>query len=196
MGIAGIESLANSLLAEFRLFEKDDLDLSWLDSYLRRQPIDRWPLSQKVYFTPTLCNSPLVGPSRYFKQNSKTFRVFEELVEIRNSIVHGRPSPKLVLFKLNPSKFHTMYDSFPDQYWPLSHIHNDLVSFNFDYAKLSRDNIAGIRNSLIKFVPKAGKKYLREEKIHLVSEVIKDDEIDEDELIKNWKEYVDPKKIG
>lgn len=196
MGVAGVEALANSLLSEFACHKIEDIPTGLIKKRLRKLTIEWWPLGEKVYFTPALCNPLLSPPSKYFSNSSKMFRVFEELIEIRNSLVHGKPWPRLVLFRLNRNMIHTMNDDFPHQKWPESGIHKDLVCFNYDSAKIVRDNVSGIKNALLRHVPRAGKKYLSEEKIRLVSPIIDERGGDEKLLMADWKKFVDESKTG
>jgi len=194
MGIAAIEAFANNILRDFSIRGKKDLPESLLNKSQKQLKIDFWRLADKVYFLPTLCNSQLTPPAFYFKRESEQFQLFEELVEIRNGIMHGRPEPFLGLIKLNPNKLHEVNDNFPENFWPLSKFPKDFTSLNHNCSKIAYDNIKWIKDSLISFLDKVDKKYLNEEKIELISPVIQDSNLNEDELIKNWKMYVNKLK--
>ena len=190
MGIAGLEAFANNVLRDFCARERDELPKEFLNKLQRSRPIDRWRLTDRVYFLPTLCNDELVPPAFYFRRDSTTFRLFEELVEIRNGIMHGRPEPFLALVKLKTNKLHEANDNIVDNFWPISQIPRDFSSFNHDCAKTAHDNIKWVRDSLIGFLDKVDEKYMREEKVKLVSPVIPDSKADEGELLRHWRKYV------
>ncbi len=190
MGIAGIEAFANNVLKDFSIRAKDDLPKNLLSRHQRKNHIDYWRLVDKVYFLPTLCNSQLSPPAVYFRKNTKAFSLFEELVEIRNSIMHGKPEPFMVLAKLKPDRVHELTDNFPDNFWPISKIGKDFSSFNYECAKTAYENIIWVRDSLISFLERVDKKYLMEEKIELISPIINDNNISKEELLENWGKYV------
>jgi len=132
----------------------------------------------------------LTPPAFYFKKDSKAFKLFEELVEIRNTIMHGRPESVLVLCKLKPNKTHEMNSDFAVNFWPLSEIPKDFTAFNHECAKTAYDNITWVRDSLIGFLEKLDVKYFREEQIQLISPVFRESDVDEKELLTNWEKYV------
>ena len=99
MGIAAIEAFANNILRDFAVRNKGDLPVGMLNKSQKDNPIDRWRLIDKVYFMPTLCNAVISPPASFFNRKSKEFILFEELVEIRNTIMHGRPETILMLMK-------------------------------------------------------------------------------------------------
>lgn len=190
MGLAGIEAFTNNVLKDYSKRNKEDLPEAILSKYQKSTDVGRWRLIDKVYFLPTLCNDIFNPPAIYFKRDSRAFKLFEELVKIRNSIVHGRPEPFMVLFRLKPNKVHEMNDSFINNFWPLSKIPKDFSSFNYECAKTAYENIKCVRDSLVKFLDKVDDKYMKEEKIKLISPIIRDDLLTEIELLKNWKKYV------
>lgn len=190
MGMAGIEAFANNILGDFAVRGKSDLPESLLNRSQKKRNIDYWRLTDKIYFLPTLCNSLLTPPAFYFKKDSNQFQLFEELVEIRNGIMHGRPEPFLALIKLKPNKVHEMNDNFPENFWSLSNFPKDFTSFNYQCANTAYNNIKWVRDSLVGFLEKVDEKYMNEEKIELVSPIIQGNDLDDDELIKNWKNYV------
>lgn len=190
MGMAAIEAFANNILRDFAVRGKEEVPESLLNKSQKKKEIDYWRLTNKVYFLPTLCNSQLTPPAFYFKRDSTQFQLFEELVKIRNGIMHGRPEPFLALLKLKPNQVHEMDDSFVENFWPLSKIAKDFTSFNFVSAGIAYNNIKWVRESLIGFLEKVDEEYMNEEKIELISPVIQNSDLDEGELIKNWKNHV------
>ncbi len=189
-GVAGIEAFANTVLKEFSLRKKEDMSEEILNKHQRKKPIDRWRLIDKVYFLPTLCNKQLTPPAFYFKKDSEAFKLFDELIQIRNSMMHGRLQPALMLFKLRPNKIHLAYDDIDLNFWPMSKAPRDLNSFNYECAKIAYNNISWVRDSLVEFLENIDKRYLSEEKIQLKSPIIMDDNLDKDELLRNWKKYI------
>jgi len=189
-GMAGIEALSNTILSNFGRRTKEDLPDALLSKAQKKSNIDRWRLIDKIYFLPTLCNQDLLPPACYFNKESEAFKLFEELVLIRNGIMHGRPVPTLMLVKLKPNKKHEMKDSFDLNFWPLTKIPKDFSIFNHDCAKIAYDKILWVRDSLVNYLDMIDDIYLKEDKINLISRVIKDDEVTEDYLLKNWKEYI------
>jgi hypothetical protein len=190
MGMAAIEAFANNILRDFAVRGKKDLPESLLNKLQKKYDVNFWRLPDKTYFLPTLCNSQLIPPAFYFKRDSKEFQLFEEIVKIRNGIMHGRPEPFLVLIKFKPSELHEVNDNFPENFWFLSNIPKDFTSFNHQCASIAYDNIKWVRESLISFIEKVDEKYLKEEKIELISPIIQDNNLDEAELIRNWKNYI------
>ena len=190
MGIAGIEAFANNVIRDFSVRTKDDLPKNLLNKKQIENPIKYWRLMDKIYFLPTLCNPELALPPRYFQKNSKEFKLFKELVEIRNSIMHGRPEPFLVLIKLKPDRFHEVTADFPDALWPISKVPKDFSSFNYECAKTACENITWVRDSLVTFLEKVYEKYMREGKLELVSPEINDNSVSKEELLKNWPKYI------
>ncbi|MCJ7457562.1 MAG: hypothetical protein MUP17_01050 [candidate division Zixibacteria bacterium] len=190
MGVAGIEAFTNNVLRDFSVRTKDDLPKNLLNKKQIENPINYWRLVDKVYFLPTLCNPQLEPPPFYFQENSKEFKLFKELVEIRNSIMHGRPEPFLVLVKLKPDRFHELTADFPDNLWPISRVPKDFSSFNYECAKTAYENIIWVRDSLVTFLEKVDEKYMMEEKIELISPVINDNNVSKEELLKNSGKYI------
>ena len=190
MGMAAIEALANFILDDYSVRDKGALPKKMLNKAQKSQKIERWSLADKVYFLPTLCNCRLEPPAFYFIRDSRAFKIFEELVAIRNGMLHIIPETRLVLIKLKTSKIHERHDDFPENFWPVSHIFRDYSTFNFTSAKTARDNICWIRDSLNNFIEKIDEKYLKEEKLHLISEIIPEERNSKSDLIKNWKKYV------
>ncbi len=189
-GMAGIEAFANTVLKDFGVRGKGDLPEQILSKSQKKNPIDRWRLADKVYFLPTLCNKHLTPPPCYFTKDSQSFKLFEELIDIRNSIMHGRPEAALWLFKLKAGKMHEVKDDFDTNFWSLSRICKDFSSFNYDYARVAYDNIVWVRGCLVGFLEKVDDKYMSEHKIKLISPIIPDETADEKELIDNWQSYV------
>lgn len=190
MGMAAIEAFANNILRDFGVRGKEDVPESLLNKSQKKRDVDYWRLTDKVYFLPTLCNAQLRPPASYFKRDSKEFQLFDELVEIRNGIMHGRPEPFLALIKLKPNKLHEVNDNFPENFWSFSNIPKDFTSFNHQCANTAYDNIKWVRDSLVSFLEKVDEKYMNEEKVQLISPIIQDSDLDEAELIRNWKNYV------
>lgn len=172
MGMAGIEALANYIYLDFGLRKKEDLPTELLNKRQKNKTFEFWNLADKIYFLPSLCNLDFNPPDSYFKKDSKEFKLFEELVEIRNNIMHGRPTSTLIRILHEPGNIKGLFDNFSENYWPRSKIQKDFTSFNFDCAKTTYENIIWVRNSLIKFIDKLDEKYLREEQIKLTSPVI------------------------
>jgi len=104
--------------------------------------------------------------------------------------MHGRPQAALTLFKLKKSKKHEASTEFDVNFWPVTQIPRDLSSFNHECAGIARSNIIWVRDSLVTFLEKVDKKYLRQEKVKLISPVIPESRVTEDELRRNWKQYV------
>jgi hypothetical protein len=190
MGIAGIEAFSNNLLGDFAVRRKSDLSEALLNRSQKANPVERWRLTDKVYFLPTLCNRDLAPPASYFKRDSGQFQLFEELVQIRNAVMHGRPTPFLALVKLRPDKKHEANDDIAENFWPLSRVPKDFSSFNYECAKTACENITWVRDSLAGFLDKADDKYLKEEKIELVSTVIPDAAGEQRDLLSNWRDHV------
>lgn len=190
MGMAAIEAFANNILRDFAVRGKKDLPESLLNKLQKKYDVNFWRLPDKIYFLPTLCNSQLTPPAFYFKRDSKEFQLFEELVKIRNGIMHGRPEPFLALINLKPNKLLEANDNFPENFWTISNIPKDFTSFNHECAKTAHDNIKWVRDSLLDFLEKVDIKYFNEEKIELISPIIQDNNLDEAELIRNWKNYI------
>jgi len=176
MGMAGIEAFTNNVLSDFKLRNKEDLKEIHLSKEQKNKFIERWRLVDKVYFLPTLCNSKLEPPEFYFNKDSNEFRLFEELVQIRNSIMHGRPEPWKIKIKFRPDKNHEVYDSFEENFWPLSKIHKDFTSFNYECAKVAYDNIIWLKDRLMGTLERVERKYLIEEKIHLTTPILDEPE--------------------
>jgi len=190
MGVAAVETLANNVLRDHAVRGKKDLPKNLLNEHQQRYSVDWWRLVDKVYFLPTLCNKQLAPPAFYFKRNSKDFKLFEELVEIRNSIMHGRPEKVLVLCRRKADKIILMNDNFPSNFWPISKIPRDFTPFNYDCAKIAYDNMKWVRKSLVGFLEKLDESYFREEQIKLISRIFRESDVDEEELLTNWREYV------
>ena len=190
MGMAGIEAFVNNVIGDFGVRGKEELPRGLLNQKQRKRPIEYWRLPDKVYFLPTLCNSELAPPTSYFNKTSEPFKLFEELVQIRNRIMHGRPDPFLGLIKLKPDKMHEVNDNFPENFWPLSKISKDFTSFNFESAKIAYENVVWVRGALLGFLQDVDEKYMQDEKIKLISPIIPDEIADEKELIENWQTYV------
>lgn len=188
-GIAAIEGFANFILSDFAVRGKDSL-VSLLDKSQKSQKIERWPLVEKIYFLPSLCNKRLTPPAFYFKRNSKAFMIFMELAEIRNNILHASPEPRLALIKLQKSGFHEEYDDFEENFWPYSRIFKDYSAFNHTAAKVAYDNIIWIRDSLIKFIDRLDKKYLLDENYTPISKRYSEEEFSKEELIDDFKKYI------
>jgi len=190
MGIAGIEAFANNVLNDFGELRKEQIPIELLSKNQQKSEIDFWRLPDKVYFLPSLCRCDFTSPENYFMRESPEFQLFEELVSIRNSIVHGKPKPWLGLIKLNPDKRHELIDNFEINKWPISKIFKDFSAFNFDCAKTARDNIVWVKDSLVRYIKRIDEKYFREEKFKLISPLIEGDDTIKGELLRNWQKYV------
>ena len=172
MVMAAIEAFVNNVYSDFGSRKKEDLSVTLLNESQKKRSFEFWKLQDKVYFLPTMCNTLLNPPAFYFKRDSNDFKLFEELVEIRNSIMHGRPYPFLIRIELKPNKIHELYDGFPENFWPISKIPKDFTSFNFDCTKTACNNILWLKNSLTEFLDKVNEKYFIEEKIELKGPVL------------------------
>ncbi|PKK84841.1 MAG: hypothetical protein CVT49_01415 [candidate division Zixibacteria bacterium HGW-Zixibacteria-1] len=193
MGMTAIEAFANFILKDYSVRDKKDLPKELLNKAQISQKIDRWPLASKIYFLPTLCNPLLEPPAFYFNMDSIAYKTFRELVEIRNGMLHITPQTWIVLIKLKTNKRHELHDDFPENFWPVSHIFRDYSAFNYIAAKIARDNICWVRDSLLSFIEKIDKKYLNEEKYHLISGIIPEEGNSKEILIDNWQKYVNEK---
>jgi hypothetical protein len=191
MGMTGLEVFANNIIHDFSIRGKADLPKTLLNKSQRNQPIDRWKLADKIYFLPTICNNHLSPPATYFRRDSKAYRLFEELVEIRHSIIHGKPSPTLAIIQITGDKTNLVHDDFDFNYWPISRIHKDFVSFNYESAKIAYENINWVKDSLVEFIEKLTDKYLKEETIKLLKPVWADGKFDETDLIRDVQKLVD-----
>lgn len=196
MGMAGIEALANNLYRDFATRSKNDLPDNLLNKNQRKNEIEWWRLTDKVYFLPTICNITLSPPASYFDKESDKYKLFEELIEIRNSILHGRPEALLMLAKLNPNKRHELIDNFDQNFWPCSKLPKDITAINGECAKIAYENIIWVRDSLVGFIEKLNEKYLKEERFTLISPVIPEQNADKNELMTNWRKYIDGRSYG
>jgi hypothetical protein len=194
MGVTGIEAFTNNILKDFGLLSKSQIPFESLNKYQRKNDIDFWRLIDKVYFLPSLCQLEFKPPDNYFNRTSKEFLLFEELVNIRNSIVHGKPDPGLRLVKLNPNKKHELIDDLDINWWPLSKIIKDFTAFNYDCAKTARDNIVWVKDSLTQFIDTIDNNYLNNEKFEPASAIIEGDESLREDLLLNWRKYTGPDK--
>jgi hypothetical protein len=190
MGMAALEAFANNLIRDFIKRNKENLDPGILNKNQKNNPIDRWSLSDKIYFLPTLCNSSMLTPELFFNPLSADFRCFIELIKIRNGIVHGRPEASLMLMTINPNRMHELDDDFSENCWPISKIPRDLTIFNGECAKIAYINMAWVKDSLIKYIEKLDEKYLKEEKINIVSRIIQENEADKSTIKKKWRDYI------
>lgn len=188
-GIAAMEAFANNLFRDFAVRSEKALPKTML-AKSQRGAFDWWPLAERVYFLPTLCNKDLSPPACYFKRDSPAFELFEELVKIRHSVMHSRPEKVMVLCRLKRDKVHIFNDDFPGNFWPLSKIPKDLTPFNHECAKTAYDNIREIRDLLFSFIERLTADYFKVEVVELISAVIAEKEASEDELLKNWEKYV------
>lgn len=191
MGIAAIEAFTNNVLTDHAIRSKEDIPKNLLfHSAQKGQKLEKWRLIDKVYFAPLLCNEILSPPACYFDRQSAAFRTFAELVEIRNSIMHGNSFPFLVLIDLTDATNKVIMDDFQLNFWPLSRIPHDFSSFNFKCAETACKYIAWVRDSLVKFIDRVDQKYMTHEQIKLISPIIADQTATKDELLKNWKSYI------
>jgi hypothetical protein len=196
MGMAAIEAFANSLLSDFAVHDKSQIPPVMISKHLSKTRIDRWPLAEKIYFLPTLCNRPISPPATFFDRQSRDFRLFEELIEITNSIMHGRPTVIMLLAHLSHSKLHTMIDEFDQNFWPISEIPRDFTSFNQQCAEAAFHTLTWVRDSLITHVGGLDRQYLGEERMRLISRVFREDEVSRESLLKDWKDFVLPGEGG
>ena len=109
--------------------------------------------------------------------------------------MHGRPHLFLALFKLNPDRLNSLIDDIDARdFWPISRIPRDFVSFNGKCARTACENIKWVRDSLVEFLEKVTKDYMQKNIIKLVSRIYTEEEVTEDELRSNWSKYVTEKE--
>jgi len=152
MGMAGVEAFCNAVLADHKCHEKKDLPKEWLNRRQRERNLDMWRLVDKVKFIPTLCNTALKSPVEYFDMKCSEFGRFEELVEIRNSIMHGRITQHKNLITFDSRRRHIIDDDFPENYWKLSNIHRDFATFNYECAVKASEMISWVIKKVTEFL--------------------------------------------
>jgi hypothetical protein len=150
--VAGLEAFANSVLKEFGKRSVDEVNPEWLTRNQKKIDLDRWTLKDKVRFIPTLCNSKADNPVLFFKTDSVEFKLFAELVEIRNSIAHGRIVSIKMKVTMYSDKKHEADTAFPENVWPNSDFPKEIYAINYDCAKKAYTCVMFVVKSLILFL--------------------------------------------
>ncbi len=193
-GVAGIEALANCVLKEFSLRDKNSLPESMLSKNQRNNEIEFWRLIDKVYFLPTLCNKDFSPPAVYFKRDSTIFQKFAELIKIRNSMMHGRLSASILLIELKPGLVKEIDDDIEINNWPITGIKKDPSSFNYSSAQIAFDTISWVKGTIVKLVDAIDNNYLESEQITLISDIVETD-ADKAYLKSNFRDFIKPKYL-
>ncbi len=154
-GFAGLEAFVHNVRLEFKRREPSDLPDSFFGKQKRveqlkiKKDFEWWPITEKVFFIPSLCCDELKAPSSFFKKNSKKWHQFAEIVSVRNSIAHAKPVDRKMTITLKPDKIHEADDSHKSNFRPCTQIPKDLRIFNYECASKARDIIVWVRDRLV-----------------------------------------------
>lgn len=162
--VTGLEAFVNSVQKEFGRREPTDLNPEWLTRKHKDKAFDRWPLKEKIKFLPTICNFEAKEPSCFFKVNSANYELLEELIEIRNSYVHGRIVNIKYKVTLYSDRRHEADTAMSENVWPKSDFPLEIYSINHECAEKAYKNVFWAVKSIITFLDvKIEKQYLAEQ---------------------------------
>lgn len=132
--IAGMESLCVCLEDLLPTRTVEDLPDDWVPRKLRKRKFRFWPLVAKVRFVPVLCCEQLRTSDSYFCESDAALKEFEEMVRIRNRIVHGGKVTTRYSIEFGENNLHTICDDFPDNFWDITHFPTDIRSLSYNEA--------------------------------------------------------------
>lgn len=162
--VAGLEAFANSVLSEFRKRQPNEMDADWLTRKHKEVPLDRWSLKDKINFLPSLCNSKVKHPECFFDMNSESFKLFKEIVEVRNTLAHGRIVDVKYVVTLFSDRKHEADSNYPENMWQVSKFPKEISALRYNHALQTNRNIIWVLKSLISFLDsKIDRKYLLEQ---------------------------------
>ncbi len=153
--IFSIEALANDILhSEFRAVADHEIpdDMAEKFGVNKKKGVSWCALSDKIALLPYLCKTPVDWNKTFFNKGSKDFQVFNELVQIRDSLAHARPVKRKIEIEISPSRTHKMVDNFPENFWPMTKIPRDLYNLNEEQAEIAKFSIDWMRSQLDSFL--------------------------------------------
>lgn len=150
--VAALESFVNIILIELKRREPQALHPDWLYRRQRKQKLDMWALPDKVRFVPVLCNKDLKPPDEYFDENGRGHRILSELIEIRHTLVHGRPVEVKFLIKHSQNRIKQFSNDSPDNFWPETRFPCDINEIAYDNVAFGYRHILSIMKNLRVFL--------------------------------------------
>lgn len=144
LGMAALEAFCNALLDDYRQQEPAVLRRFNINSKRLKKSLDRWTLPDKIAYLPTLCSIELLNPSRFFDKTSEQFQLLDEMVDVRNDMVHGQLVNRKVEIDIeakhtvNGRNVIPMTDQFP----------RNLAIFNYSCALKARDCVDWFKTKL------------------------------------------------
>lgn len=154
LGMAGLEAFCNALLEDYRKQEPRVLVNFGVNRKRLKKSLDRWTLFDKIIYLPTLCNTELLNPSRFFDRESEKCLLLEEMVDVRNEMLHSQLVTRKVELDVGSKKnvngrnVIPASDQFPENFWPISQFPRDLAVFSYPCALKARDCVDWFRTQL------------------------------------------------
>jgi hypothetical protein len=149
-------------------------------------------LIEKIRFAGSLCNATLKPPEFYFDADGDEFLLLQEVIEIRNSIIHARPNSFLVLLDITkqPDGSKHYLDDFDVNFWPRSKIPKDITSFDYRCAVKAVDSVLTAKTRLEGFIEGIDRGFLANETWTLLTRVFDVPSQGREYIVKNWMEFV------
>ena len=144
--ILGLEAFCNSVLAKIKVREADSLPEEW---ELRKSQAGNWPIRPKIRCLPTFCNKEIIRPDEVFPEDDKVYEMFCELVDVRNSLAHGRLTQVVYSVTFKPDRVHSVDDRHPENFWPISGIPKDIFGIAYPHAQRAHDNLVKMIRKLL-----------------------------------------------
>lgn len=143
---AGLEALVNCVYNDFCRHSIDELpesifQSSWrkLKKSLSKNAFCHWSLANRVYFLTALCTEPMVNAKAVFDAESKEWKMFEEVINIRHSFSHPTEVVgQVTATKVAPGEW-IADDNFPENFWELTSVSKDHRTLEYeDVLRLNR----------------------------------------------------------
>jgi hypothetical protein len=150
--IAGTESLCVCLEDLLRTRAVEDLPADWIPKNQRGRMFRFWPLVLKVRFIPVLCCDQLRTHDSYFRESDVALRELEEMVKIRNRIVHGGKVTTRYTIDFGENNLHTVRDDFPDNFWDITHFPTDIRSLSYDEANQTYTLVLELARQMVAYL--------------------------------------------
>jgi hypothetical protein len=161
--VAGCESLCNCIEQQFAKRKSDNLPTDWVSKKVRERLFRDWSISTKIRFLPVLCCNESNPPSSYFQSYLQQLREFDEIVKIRNSLIHGAYVETRYKIVFGDGNFHTISD-FQENFWPITRIARDPRSLTYDEVNIAYTKVMAVMAEAIRQVGSGiDERFLRDE---------------------------------
>lgn len=157
LGMNALESFANCLYDELKYKESNELADIYFGSHRRIKDFKlrsyyKWILKEKLYFLPSLILVEGKLPPNYIDKESLNWKKLEEIIDIRNEIVHLKPRKLKGTVERKDNGEIIMKNSDKDSEWRITQIPKDSNHFDSRQAEKTVTIILHWKNEILKLL--------------------------------------------